>query len=139
MTAAVVAAPANSIYFGNKLSNAGMCCTTYSHTWLTAETDETNDTVQFGYVPAGVVVVGVLNYSADIDTGSSALRQTIKIGTTSVKTASTVASTGGGEVILCAPIVTTEPTLVSVVTTTGANAHTNGVQYLTVLYYSGQS
>lgn len=137
MTAATVAAPANSIYQGNKLSNVGLCATTYSHAWLTAETDETNDTVEFGYIPAGVVVVGLLNYSADLDSGS-ALRQTLKIGTTSVKTGSTVASAGGGEVLAFAPIATTAPTLVSVVTTTGATGHQNGVQYLTVLYYSGQ-
>src|SRR5512135_1273899 len=100
MTAATVSAPTNSIYFGNKLSNVGLCCTTYSHTWLTAETDENNDTVQFGYIPAGVVVLAILNYSADIDTGTSTLRQTIKVGTTSVKTADTIASTGGGEVLV---------------------------------------
>jgi hypothetical protein len=138
MTAATVAAPANSIYFGNKIPNAGLCCTTYSHLWLTAETDENTDTVEFGYVPAGVVVVGMFVYSADIDTGSSALRQTFKIGSTSVKTADTIASTGGGEVLAFAPIATTAPTLVSVVTTTGANAHTNGLMYITVVYYSGQ-
>jgi hypothetical protein len=138
MTAATVAAPKNSIYFGNKLSNVGLTPQTLSHTWLTAETDEANDTVEFGYLPAGVTVIGVLNYSADIDTGTSALRQTIKLGTTELKTGSTIASTGGGEFIAITPQVLTTPTLVSVVTTTGANAHTNGVQYLTFLYYSAQ-
>ena len=140
MTAATVSYPA--VYgprFGNKVPNAGLTCQTLAHTWLTAETDETNDTVEFGYLPGGVVVVGFINYSADIDTGSSALRQTIKLGTTSLKTASTVASTGGGEFVAIVPQVLSEPTLVSVVTTTGANAHTNGVQYLTFLYYSGES
>lgn len=137
MTAATVAAPTYSMRFGAKLPNVGLTATTLSHTWLTAETDETNDTVEFGYIPGGVVVVGIINYSADIDTGSSTLRQTIKVGTTSVKTASTVASTGGGEFIAVTPQACAEPTLISVVTTTGANSHTNGVQYLTVLYYSG--
>ena len=58
MTAATVAAPTYSHRFGNKIPNAGLTCQTFSHTWLTAETDEENDTVEFGYVPAGVVVIG---------------------------------------------------------------------------------
>ena len=139
MTAATVAAPTYSHRFGNKLPNAGLTAQTLSHTWLTAETDETDDTVEFGYIPGGVVVIGFINYvRTDIDTGSSALRQTIKLGTTSVKTGSTVASTGGSEFVAITPQYSATPMLVSVVTSTGANAHTNGVQHLTFLYYSGQ-
>ena len=139
MTAATVSAPAYSDRFGNKMSNTGLTCQTLSHTWLTAETDETDDTVEFGYLPGGVTVIGFFNVvPTDIDTGSSALRQTIKIGSTSVKTGDTIASTGGQEFIAITPQVLTAATVVSVVTSTGANAHTNGAQHLTFLYYSAQ-
>ncbi len=136
MTAATVAAPANSINYGNKMSNVGLTPFTLSHAWVTAETDEANDVVEFGYLPGGVIVVAVLNASADLDSGS-ALRQTIILGTTDLKTGSTVASAGGGEMIAIVPQTLLVPTLVSVKTTTGATGHQNGVQYLTFLYYSG--
>lgn len=138
MTAATVASPANSIYFGNKLSNVALTPQTLSHTWLTAETDETNDVVGFGYLPAGVTVLGMINVVADIDTGTSTLRQTIKIGTTAVVTANALASTGGNSVTWITPLVLTAPSEVTVTTSTGANAHTDGAQYLTFLYYSAQ-
>ena len=137
MTAATVAAPTYSHRFGNKLSNTGLTCQTLSHAWLTAETDEANDTVEFGYIPGGVVVIGFLNKCADLDTGT-AIRHTIKLGTTSLVTADDLCSTGGGEFHAITPQVLTAPTLVSVVTTTPATTHANGTQYLTFLYYSGE-
>lgn len=136
MTAATVAAPANSIYFGNRMSNVGLTAFTLSHPWLTAETDEANDIVEFGYLPAGIIVVACLNASADLDSGS-ALRQTITLGATDIKTGSTIASAGGGELIVMTPQTLTDPTLVKVKTTTGATGHQNGTQYLTFLYYTG--
>lgn len=135
MVAATVAAPAGSINFGFKQSNVGLTAFTLSHAWLTAETDETNDTVEFGYLPAGITVFGLLNVVDDLDSGT-ALRHTIKLGTTSLVTADDLCSAGGGEAHFFAPITLTVPTLVSVVTTTGATGHQNGTQYLTFLYHS---
>lgn len=138
MTAATVAAPATSYFFGNKVPNTGLTCMTLSHAWLTAETDEANDTVEFGYLPAGVIVVGFFNKVADLDSGT-ALRQTIKIGTTAILTADDLAAGGGGEAWAITPYKTgTAPALVSVVTSTGATGHQAGTQYLTFLYYSGE-
>ncbi len=136
MTAATVAAPNNSINYGNRMSNVGLTGFTLSHAWLTAETDETNDAVEFGYLPGGVIVVACLNASADLDSGS-ALRQKITVGSTDIKTGSTVASAGGGELIVMTPQTLSVPTLVTVTTTTAATGHQNGVQYLTFLYYTG--
>jgi len=137
MTAATVASPANSIYFGNRLSNVALTPFTLSHAWLTAETDEANDIVGFGYLPGGVTVVGMLNASADLDSGT-ALRQTIKIGSTTVIGTDAGASTGGGFAHWITPLVLTAPAEVTVTTTTGATGHQNGTQYLTFLYYSAQ-
>ena len=137
MTAATTAAPANSYFFGNKLPNTGLTCQTFSHAWVTTETDETNDTVEFGYLPAGVVVVGFFNRVADLDSGT-AYRQTIKIGTTTILATDDLAAGGGGEAWAITPYSTgSTPALVSAVTTTGATGHQNGTQYLTFLYYSG--
>lgn len=136
MTAATVAAPAGSINFGFKQSNVGLTAFPLYHDWLTAQTDEVNDTVEFGYLPPGITVIGMLNVSADLDSGS-ALRQTIKLGTTNIVATDDLASAGGnGEAYFFAPVALTVPTLVSVVTTTGATGHQNGRQYLTFLYYS---
>ena len=134
MTAATVAAPANSINFGTKESNRGLTSYTMSHAWLTAETDEANDAVEFGYLPAGVTVIAFANVVADLDSGT-ALRQTISIGSTDF-TANALASTGGNAVTYIVPLVLTAPTLVKVTTTTGATGHQNGTQYLTFLYSS---
>jgi hypothetical protein len=135
MTAATVAAPSGSQNFGFKQHGVGLTAFTLSHAWLTAETDETNDTVEFGYLPSGITVIGLLNYVGDLDSGT-ALRHTIKLGSTSLVTADDLASAGGGEAHFFAPIVLTVPTLVSVVTTTGATGHQNGTQHLTFLYHS---
>jgi hypothetical protein len=137
MTAATVASPANSIYFGNKLSNVALTPQTLHHDWLTAETDEANDIVGFGYLPTGVTVIGCLNVVADLDSGS-ALRQTIKIGSTTVVATNSLASAGGQESYWITPLVLTAPAEVTVTTTTGATGHQNGRQYLTFLYYSAQ-
>ena len=87
MTAATVAYPdANGPRFGNKVPNAGLTCQTLSHAWLTAETDEADDTVEFGYIPGGVVVVGFINKCDDLDSnGSATLTHTIKIGRASCR------------------------------------------------------
>jgi len=136
MTAATVSFPASAgPAFGPKNSHSGLTAYTLSHAWLTAETDEANDTVEFGYLPGGVTVVGFCNYTADLDSGT-AYRQTIKIGTTSVLATDDLASGGGGEFWAITPQVLTAPTLVSAVTTTGATGHQNGTQYLTFFYYS---
>ena len=138
MTAATVTYPdANGPRFGNKLSNVGLTAQTLSHAWLTAETDEADDTVEFGYLPGGVTVVGFMNYTAEIDSNVSAtLTQTIKIGTTSVLTEDDLVQSGGGEFHVITPQVLTAPTKVSVVTVGTAATHANGTQYLTFLYYS---
>jgi len=139
MTAATVAAPTYSHRFGNKIPNAGLTCQTFSHTWLTAETDEADDTVEFGYVPGGVVVIGFINKTAEIDTdGSATLTHTIKLGTTALVTEDDLVQSGGGEFHAITPQVCSSPTLVSVVTVGTAATHSDGVQYLTFLYYSGQ-
>lgn len=90
---------------------------------------------EFGYLPGGVTVIGCCNAGADLDSGS-ALRQTITVGSTDIKTGSSAASAGTGEFIPMVPLVLTAPTLVKVTTTTAATGHQNGVQYLTFLYYS---
>jgi len=137
MTAATVAAPAYSHRFGNKLPNTGLTCQTLSHTWLTAETDEADDTVEFGYIPGGVTVVGFINKCADLDANvSPTLTHTIKLGTTALVTEDDLCQTGGGEFHAITPQVLTVPTLVSVVTVGTAATHANGTQYLTFLYYS---
>lgn len=137
MTAATVAAPAYSMRFGNKLPNTGLTCQTLSHAWLTAETDEANDTVEFGYIPGGVTVIGFINKCADLDShGSPTLTHTIKLGSTSLVVEDDLCQSGGGEFHAITPQVCSTPTLVSVVTTAAAATHANGTQYLTFLYYS---
>lgn len=139
MTAATVPAPTYSHRFGNKIASTGLTCQTLSHTWLTAETDEADDTVEFGYIPGGVVVIGFINKTAEIDSHASpTLTHTIKLGSTSLVTEDDLVQTGGGEFHAITPTALTAPTLVSVVTTAAASTHANGVQYLTFLYYSGQ-
>lgn len=135
MAAATVAAPAGSINLGYKQSNVGLTAFTLSHAWLTAETDDVNDEVEFGYLPAGITVFGMFNVVADLDSGT-ALRHTIKLGATNIVATDDLASAGGGEAYFFAPITLTAPTLVSVVTTTPATGHQNGTQYLTFLYHS---
>jgi len=136
MAAATVAAPAGSINFGFKQSNVGLTAYPLSHAWVTAETDDVNDTVEFGYLPAGITVIGLLNVCADLDSGTGTLRHTIKLGATSIVTTDDLCAAGGGEAHFFAPIALTAPTLVSVVTTTAANVHANGTQYLTFLYHA---
>ena len=138
MTAATVAYPAAAgPQFGNKLPNVGLTAYTLSHAWLTAETNEVNDTVEFGYLPGNVTVVGFMNYCADLDSNvSPTLTHTIKLGSTSLVTEDDLCQTGGGEFHVITPQALTAPTKVSVVTTAGAATHANGTQYLTFLYYS---
>lgn len=137
MTAATVAAPAGSINYGFKQSNVGLTAFTLSHAWLTAETDEINDAVEFGYLPGGITVIGVLNRCADLDSGGSpSLTQTLTIGSTAVFTDDDLCQAGGGEAHFITPLVLTAPTLVKVTTTAAAATHANGTQYLTFLYHS---
>ena len=138
MTAATVAYPAAAgPTFGNKLPNVGLTACTLSHAWLTAETNEADDTVQFGYIPGGVTVVGLMNYCPDLDSNvSPTLTHTIKLGSTSLVTEDDLCQTGGGEFHVITPTALTAPTKVSVVTVGTAATHANGTQYLTFLYYS---
>ena len=138
MTAATVAFPASAgPTFGHKLPNAGLTVQTLSHAWLTAETDEADDTVQFGYLPGNVTVVGFMNYCPDLDSNvSPTLTHTIKLGDTALVTEDDLCQTGGGEFHAITPTALTAPTLVSVVTVGTAATHANGTQYLTFLYYS---
>jgi hypothetical protein len=138
MTAATVAYPAaHGPNFGAKISNVGLTCQTLEHAWLTAETDEEDDAVQFGYLPGGVTVVGFLNYCAELDSdGTPTITHTITLGSTDLVVEDDLPQTGGGEFHAIVPQVLTAPTLVTVTTVAPATTHANGTQYLTFLYYS---
>jgi hypothetical protein len=137
MTASTTAAPTNSIFRGAKLSNVALTAFTMSHTYTTAELNEINDAVEFGYVPAGVTVVGVLWKSDDVDThGTPTLTQKITLGSSDVVTGDTTGRAGTGAFHIITPVTTTAPTLVKVTATAAAATAAAGSAYLTFLYHS---
>lgn len=137
MTATTTSAPSGSTRLGPKLSNIGLVGFTMSHTYATAEIDENNDAVEFGYLPGGVTVVGVIIKSADLDShGSPTLAQKVTIGSSDVVTGDVTGKTGVGAAHWITPTSTTAPTLVKVTSTTKAATAVAGIQYITFLYYS---
>jgi hypothetical protein len=137
MTAATTAAPAGSVVRGFKVPNVALTGFTLSHTYATTEIDEISDAVEFGYLPGGVTVLGVVVKSADLDTGGSpALVQKITLGSTDIVTGDVTGKTGVGASYWITPTALTAPTLVTVTTTTAANTPAAGAQYLTFVYHS---
>jgi hypothetical protein len=137
MVAATTAAPAGSAYKGYKVSNTGLVAFTLSHTYATTELDDNNDAVEFGYLPPGITVIGVIIKSADLDSaGSPALVQKITLGSTDIVTGDVTGKTGVGTIYFITPTALTAPTLVKVTSTTAAGTAAAGAQYLTFLYHS---
>lgn len=137
MTAATTSAPAGSVVKGYKVSHTGLVAFTLSHTYATTELDENDDAVEFGYLPGGVTVVGVIIKSADLDShGTPTLAQSVTIGATAVVTGDVTGKTGVGTAHWITPYSTTAPTLVKVTSTTKAATAAAGIQYLTFLYHS---
>jgi hypothetical protein len=107
---------------------------TWSLAYAAAEL-ELNDVKQFGYVPAGMTVVGFIYAPTDLDTnGSPAVVQKITIGSTDVATGLTGGQTGTASFVAIRPVSVTADTLVTVTTTTAAATAAAGTVNLTVLY-----
>ena len=139
MVAATVPTTANP-RSGFKESNVGVTAMTLPHAWVTAETDDVGDIVEFGYLPGGVTVFAVLNKAPDLDTNATPLiTQTLDIGGTAVFTADGLCKTGGSEIYGIVPLVLTAPTLVKMTIAAAAATHANGTQYLTFFYRSTSS
>lgn len=137
MTAATTAAPTGSEKVGFKLSNVGLTAFTLSHTYATTEIDEIDDAVEFGYVPAGVTVIGVAIKSADLDSnGTPTLTQSLTLGATEIVTDDDSGQAGTSNVYFIAPIELTAPTLVTMTATAAAATAVAGAQHLHFLYHS---
>jgi Cdc6-like AAA superfamily ATPase len=138
MTASTVSLPATDRTYkqARKLSNAGLCCQTFTQAIATTSIDEQDDTVELGYVPEGVTVVGFFVKATDMDTGTAALVFKLTLGSTDLATLIDDGKTGTGKFYACTPTTTTARTLLKMIVTTAANVAAAGTLYVTPVYYS---
>jgi hypothetical protein len=94
---------------------------------------ELNDVMEFGYIPAGVKLLGFIYKPDDLDS-STGLVQKITVGSTDVATGLTGGQTGAGSFVAITPYTTTAPTLVKLTCTTAATGAQAGNVYLTPVY-----
>jgi len=106
-----------------------------SHTF-TVEELQKNVKTAFGWIPAGVTVIGFSVNSADLDSGGTALVQSIYIGTTELVTSVTTGVAGTTGVFACIPTEVDDPTICYMKTTTAATTAAAGAVTITPLYYA---
>jgi hypothetical protein len=111
----------------------------WTHTLATTSTDENNDAVNMGYLPAGVTCFGFSVACADIDSATAAVWK-ITIGSTDVKTGMTIGQADSKvthsltQFLSIAPYTTTAETLVKVTFTTAAGTPVAGDMTLVPFY-----
>jgi len=105
---------------------------TMTKAYLTTEL-ETNDVMEFGYIPAGVTLLGFIFKPSDLDTGTQ-LAQKITVGSTDVAASLTGGQTGAGSFVAITPMAVTAPTKVTMTCTTAAQTPAAGSISLTPVY-----
>ena len=107
----------------------------------TTSIDEAADTINMGYLPPGVTLLGFIAFADDLDSnGTPTLAWKITVGSTDVKTAITIGQAATGlthtlsSFIGIEPLTTTTETLVKVVITTAAATAVAGTLALTPVY-----
>lgn len=110
----------------------------------TTSLDEANDTVNMGYLPAGVTLLGFIAFADDLDSNvSPALVSKITVGSTDVKTGMTLGQAATGltssisSFVAIEPLAITEETLVKWTVTTAAGTAAAGTLVLTPVYLGG--
>lgn len=127
---------AGTINAGFKLSNKGMAAYPLSHTFTVPEL-QLNVITAFGYLPYGVRVVGFSVTSADLDSGGSALVQSIYVGDTQVATGVVTGAAGTSAFYACAPPQDlSAPTTLYMKVTTAATTVAAGAVTIYSYYYS---
>ena len=126
---------ASVINSGFKVANKSLTAYQYTHTYTIPQL-QLNVSTAVGYVPAGVTVVAFSIRSDDLDSGGSALRQSLVLGSTSLVTEITVGSNGTNGFYPCVPTATTGPTALYQKVTTAATTAATGDVNITAYYYS---
>lgn len=120
---------------GFKIANRALTAYQLSHTFTVPEL-QLNCLTPIGYVPGNVTVVAFAVRSADLDSGGSALRQSIYLGASELVTGVLAGAGGTATFHVCTPTATTAPTLVYLKTTTAATTTAAGATNVTPYYYS---
>lgn len=121
--------------FGVKLSSRAVVAAVFNLTYSSTE-NETNDVMEAGFLPAGVVAFQVNVIMSDMETSTTNVRHKVSIGATDVATGLALGGAGGSGMYAFTPITTTAPTKVTVTTTTAAGTGAAGTATVIVLYYS---
>lgn len=112
---------------------------TWLHTLETTSIDETNDTINMGYIPANSKLIGFFAGADDLDSGTSLVWK-IKLGSTDVHTGLTIGQAASNvtnsltQFVGIKPTELTADTLVSIVVTTAAGTPVAGDIWLTPVY-----
>ena len=120
---------------GFKVSNKSVTAWAMSHTYTIAELQK-NVSTGVGYVPGGVTVIGFVVTSDDLDSGGTALRQSLVLGSTSLVTGIADGANGTSAFYPCIPTDTTNPTVLYQKVTTAATTAATGAVAVTALYFS---
>ena len=103
----------------------------WTHTVATTSSDENDDAVAMGYLPAGVTLIGFSYYSADLDSATGLVAK-VTVGSTDVKTGITIGQATAlsthslTQFMSIVPYTTTAETLVTVTFTTAATTPVAG-------------
>lgn len=128
--------PAGTVNSGYRLPNKGVTAYPLSHTYTVPELQK-NVLTAFGYVPAGVLVIGFMVSSADLDSGGSALVQSLFLGSTEVATGVVTGAAGTSAFYACnPPTALTEPTILYQKVTTAATTAAAGAVTIHPIYYN---
>jgi len=141
MTASTVSRPGIATETQPKFAGPVLNGRVWSVEVATTSLDEAADTVNMGYLPAGVTLLGFIGFADDLDTGvSAALISKITVGSTDVKTGMTLGQAATGltssvsSFIAIEPLAITEETLVKWAVTTAADTPAAGTLCLTPVY-----
>ncbi len=126
----------SAVNAGYKLSNKGVCAYPLSHTFTVPELQK-NVITQFGILPYGVRVIAFSVVSADLDSGGSALVQSIFIDSTEVVTGVVAGAAGTNTYHVCNPPTDlSAPAVLSMKVTTAATTAAAGAVTIHSHYYS---
>jgi hypothetical protein len=125
----------SSINSGFKVPNKGLTTHTMTHTYTVPQLQK-NVLTALGYIPAGVTVVGFSIRSDDLDSGGSALVQSLVLGSDTVASGITVGSDGTNGFFPCLPTSVSVPTVLYQKVTTAATTAAAGAVNVTAYYYS---
>jgi len=120
---------------GNKTADKALNVGYVSHDF-TVEELQLNVTTALGYVPAGVTVIAFVVRSADLDSGTPAIIQSLILGSTTMVTGIDTGKAGTVKLYVCTPTALTEATLIHLKVTTAAATAVAGTVSVSALYYS---